>query len=112
MIPFFWGRISETYAPDNDQSQLERKIGRSLPKPIFEYFSRFYYDTAVGGSGPAIRCTYELFGADQIVFATDFPFGPAEKRLATYPAVIRSLGFPEADTEKIFEFNIRRILDL
>jgi uncharacterized protein len=112
MIPFFWGRISETYAPDNDQTKLERKIGRTLSKPIFEYFSRFYYDTAVGGSGPAIKCAYEVFGADRIVFATDLPFGPAEKRLATYPSVIKSLGFPEADTRKIFEGNIRSILSL
>ncbi len=109
-IPFFWGRINETYDPPSQQ----RNIGRVLPKPLFDYFSLFYYDTAVGGSAAAIRCAYEVFGADQLVFATDAPWGPGtgEGRLATYPDVIRSLGLPEADNRKIFADNARRILNL
>ncbi|MFC2060191.1 amidohydrolase family protein [Chloroflexota bacterium] len=110
MIPFFWGRINETYNPDD----LEEKLGHVLPKPLFDYFSRFYYDTAVGGSASAIRCAYEVFGADQLIFATDAPNGPGtgEMRLATYPNVIRSLGLPEEDNKKIFEGNVRIILNL
>ncbi|GAG49468.1 unnamed protein product, partial [marine sediment metagenome] len=101
MIPFFWGRINETYAPENQQ----KTIGRVLPKPLSDYFSRFYYDTAVGGSAPAIRCAYEVFGADQLIFATDAPWGPGtgERRLSDYPKVIKTLGFSEADNKKIFE---------
>jgi len=110
MIPFFWGRINETYAPENQQ----KTIGHVLPKPLFDYFSRFYYDTAVGGSGPAIRCAYDVFGVDQLIFATDAPWGPGtgESRLANYPKVIKSLGFSEADNRKIFEGNARRVLGL
>ncbi len=110
MIPFFWGRINETYEPANQQ----RTIGRVLPKPLFDYFSRFYYDTAVGGSAPAIRCAYEVFGADQLIFATDFPWGPGsgESRLVNYPELIKSLGFSDADNKKIFEDNARRVLNL
>ena len=113
MIPFLWGRIIETYAPDNEQSNLQSMIGQTLPKPLFEYFSKFYYDTAIGASGPAIKCAHEVFGVDQIVFATDFPFGPGtgEMRLASYPNVIRSLGLSEADNKKIFEENILRVLN-
>ncbi len=110
MIPFFWGRINETYDPD----EQEKTIGRVLPKPLFDYFSRFYYDTAVGGSAPAIRCAYEVFGADQIIFATDTPWGPGtgESRLANYPKVIKSLGFSDADNKKILGDNARRVLNL
>jgi len=109
-IPFFWGRIVETYDPER-QEQL---IGRVLDKPLFEYFSRFYYDTAVGGSGAAIRCAHEVFGAERLVFATDAPFGPGsgESRLANYPDVIRSLGLPEEDNEKIFSENTCKIFKL
>lgn len=109
-IPFFWGRIVETYDPEN-QEQL---IGRVLDKPLFEYFSRFYYDTAVGGSAAAVRCAHEVFGAERLVFATDAPFGPGggESRLANYPDVIRSLGLPEEDNEKIFSGNARQIFNL
>jgi len=110
MIPFFWGRINETYEPSGQQ----RTIGRVMPKPLFDYFSLFYYDTAVGGSAGAIRLTCELFGADRLVFATDAPFGPekGEGRLASYPNVIRSIGLSEAENEKIFSGNARKVLNL
>ncbi len=110
MIPFFMGRIEETYNP----AEQEKKIGQVLPKPLFEYFSRFYYDTASGGSGPSIKCTYEVFGVENIIFATDAPWGPGtgEVRLAEYPKVIESLGLSKVDTKKIFEDNARRMLNL
>jgi uncharacterized protein len=110
MIPFFWGRISETYEPSDQQ----RRIGKVMPKPLYDYFSRFYYDTAVGGSAAAIRCAYEVFGADQIIFATDCPNGPdkGEGRLASYPGVIKSLGLTEVENRKIFEGNARKILKI
>jgi uncharacterized protein len=110
MIPFFWGRISETYAPE----QQERTLGRVMPKPLFDYFSRFFFDTAVGGSASAIRCTYDIFGAGQLIFATDSPFGPkgGEGRLQTYPGVIKSLGLSERENSQIFEGNARRMLKL
>lgn len=110
MIPFFFGRTLETYEP----SKQLRRLGKILPRPLFDYFSRFYYDTAVGGSAPAIRCTYEVFGADQIVFATDCPYGPrkGEERLETYPNIVKSLGLSEAENEKIFSSNARKLLNL
>jgi len=112
MIPFFLGRTYETYSPENDEAS--DRIGRPIPRALLDHFHRFYYDTAVGGSAAAIRCAYEVFGADQLVFATDAPWGPGggESRLANYPKVIRSLGLSEAENKKIFEDNARRILNL
>ena len=110
MIPFFWGRILETYAPEKQK----KLIGRVMPKPLFDYFSLFYYDTAVGGSAAAIRCAYDVFGADRLIFATDAPYGPkgGEGRLETYAGVVRSLGLSQAETEKIFSGNAKRMLNL
>ena len=109
-IPFFWDRTNETYDP----ATQKETIGRVLPKPLFDYFSLFYYDTAIGGSGPAIKCAYEVFGADRLLFATDAPFGPGtgESRLREYPRVIKALGLSEADNSKIFTDNARRVLNL
>ncbi len=109
-IPFFWGRINETYVP----ARQDRTIGRVLPKSLFDYFSLFYYDTAVGGNASAIKCAYDVFGADQIVFATDAPWGPGsgEVRLLEYPKAIKSLGLTEEENNKIFADNARRILNL
>ena len=113
MIPFYWGRILETYDPENQKENYEARAP-VLPKPLFDYFSRFYYDTAVGGSALAIRCACEVFGADQLVFAIDAPHGrgTGEFRLAEYPKVIESLGFSELDKKKIFADNARRMLNL
>jgi aminocarboxymuconate-semialdehyde decarboxylase len=113
MIPFYWGRTLETYEPENQRRNYGGQT-QVLPKPLFDYFSRFYYDTAVGGSAPAIRCAYEVFGADQLIFATDAPWGPGtgEFRLAEYPKVIESLGLPEEDKRKIFADNARKMLNL
>lgn len=110
MIPFFMRRIEES----NDPTSTVANMPAPLPKPLRQYFSRFYYDSAVGGSAAAIRCALEEFGADQIVFATDAPHGPEGglARLRTYPELIRSLGLPAADTESILAGNMRRILGL
>ena len=114
-IPFWWGRIMETYDPLN-QGKLRGTggIGRVLPKPLFDYFSLFYYDTAIGGNALAIKCAYEVFGADRLLFATDAPWGPGtgESRLAEYPKVIRSLGLSEEANRKIFADNARKVLNL
>ncbi len=112
-IPFFWGRTNETYDPGGEPEGEMQIVSQTLPKPLIEYFSLFYYDTAIGGSSAAIRCAYEVFGADRLLFATDAPFGPGtgEDRLATYPEAIRSLGLSETDNGKIFADNILAILD-
>ena len=124
MIPFYMSRSLETYDKGNPDPDGKREArspvfsygGGPLPGKLFDYFARFYYDTAVGGSAPAIRCTYEVFGADRIVFATDYPWGPGgaegDYRLALYPKVIESLGLPEEDKKKIFADNARRMLNL
>lgn len=113
-IPFWWGRINETYDANNDFIGPFREKMDNLSRPLFDYFSLFYYDTAVGGSGEAVRCAYDVFGPDHLLFATDAPNGPGdgEVRLATYPKVIESLGFPEEDNKKILADNVWQLLDL
>ena len=114
-FPFWLGRVNETYDLTNPLHKAQAEtIHRVLSKPLSDYFSLFYYDTAVGGSASAIRCAYEVFGADRLIFATDAPNGPGsgEVRLATYPKIIRSLRLPDTDNIKIFVDNARRILKL
>ncbi|MFC2021228.1 amidohydrolase family protein [Chloroflexota bacterium] len=114
-LPFWWGRTNESYDLTNPQhAEVNKEIGGGLSKPLFDYFSLFYLDTAVGGSAEAIRCAYDVFGADRLIFATDAPNGPGsgEIRLETYPKVIKSLGLLEEDNDKIFASNARNMLNL
>ena len=87
--------------------------GRVMPRPLVDYFSRFYYDTAVGGSAAAIRYAYEVSGAG-LVFSADISFGPSGvvKRFESYPAVAGSPGLTDDENIRIFEDNARMILGL
>ncbi len=119
LIPFYMGRSAETHSVENPENfGVKRGAGIAeggdpVPKRPFDYFKRFYWDTAVGGSAPAIRCSYEVFGADPMLFGTDYPMMfDDDYRLREYPKVIESLGLPEEDKEKIFAGNARRMLNL
>ncbi|MFC1917082.1 amidohydrolase family protein [Chloroflexota bacterium] len=123
-IPFFFGRTMETYTAatnvnwkepsDKSHEQLLKKIGHDLSKPMYDYFAQFYYDTAIGGSAPAIKCAYDVFGVDRLIFATDAPFGPGtgEERMASYPDVVRSVGLTDEENQKIFADNARKMLNM
>jgi len=45
-----------------------------LQRPAPDYFRMFYADTALSGSASATRCGLEYFGAEKVLFASDFPF--------------------------------------
>ena len=109
-LPFYWGRLNETYHP----AQQARTIGRVLPKPLIDYFSKFYYDIAIGGNAAAIKCAYEIFGGSRIVFATDAPWGPetGEFRLKAYQNAIESLNLSSDENRKILCDNAARLINL
>ena len=117
MLPFFMGRINETYEGKKRAPSRPDQISKAqsnLSKPLLDYFKEFYYDTAVGGSVEAISCGYKVFGADRLVFATDYPWGPeaGRFRLATYPGVLRKAIPNEEDQFKILGLNMSKLLKL
>ncbi len=75
-IPMMEGRIEAglalmgtRYAPEHaEAAQTELK-----EKPI-DAFRRFHADTATFGSRIAIECGAAFFGAERMLFASDFPF--------------------------------------
>jgi len=115
MIPFFSGRINESY--DKEMSMVKPEQGFEVVKgnkPAMEHFGGFYYDTAIGGNKHAIEMTRDIFGAEKIVFGTDYPFGPKDGilRLANYPKLVEEARFSEAEKQLIFEENITRLLKI
>jgi predicted TIM-barrel fold metal-dependent hydrolase len=109
MIPYFDGRIGPgldvlgARTSDEDYS----RILPSLKRPHLDYMHDFYADTAMfGGGRHALRCGFDFFGADKVVFATDTPLGPIK------PAIdaLNALDISVADRRKIFSGNAERLL--
>lgn len=111
IVPFLAGRIAESY-DGKTIAKLEQGKTQLLKPSVLDYFRTFFYDTAIGGSGPAIRCCLETFGSESVVFGSDYPWGPdgGRSRLATYPGKILDLKLSNEDTRRIFEGNIRNLL--
>ena len=78
MIPFFDKRIEGGMAILGGRTQTEDYTGilASLKRPLIEYFHMFYADTALFGESRGLACGLDFFGASNIVFATDAPYGP------------------------------------
>src|SRR5579875_1935338 len=113
MIPFFSGRINESYDKEMIIARPEQRFDAVKGRgPAIEHFKGFYYDTAIGGNKLAIEMTRDLFGAEKIIFGTDYPFGPRDgiSRLATYPKLIEGADFSQAEKAMIFEENISKLL--
>ena len=83
-------------------------------KNVLEYYKMIYGDTACWGNTAALMCGYTFFGAEHMLFGTDFPFG-AQGGEAFVTDTIRSveeMGIPEEDRKKIFEDNARKLFRL
>src|SRR6202020_2788218 len=77
MIPYFEGRIVQGWGLEMGARPPPADAGL-LPGPLQrrpeDYFKMFLADTALSGAVGATRCGLDYFGADKVVFASDFPF--------------------------------------
>lgn len=77
MIPYFAGRIEQGWGLEMG-SRTPPVDAHLLPGPLKrnpqDYFRMFHADTALSGSTSATRCGLDYFGADHVLFASDFPF--------------------------------------
>ncbi len=112
MIPFLEQRMVGSY----DHAALLRgaKYKETLSRPHIDYFKMFYYDTALYGSTPGLMCGLAFCGADNMVFATDFPFDSEFGDRYTRQTIesIERMPISARDRQKIFEGNARRLLHL
>jgi len=108
MVPYLEYRTSHFYTSLAAHGETFMK---HLAKPPIEYFRGFYADTATGITTSGLMCAHSFFGAEHMLFGTDFPFSPPE----IYPDTINfieGMSIPDEEREKIFEGNARRLLQL
>lgn len=107
MIPFFAERLALRQVEESES-------GTRLTRPPLDYFRKFYADTSVSGSTPALMCGYAFFGGNNIVFGSDYPYGKGtgEERMKRTIESVEAMTMPQSDKEKIFTTNAEKILHL
>ena len=102
MAPYFEGRIKWL-------QPLSLGMSHPVQKPE-EHFKKFYNDTATYGTSSAIKCAYDFFGVDHILFGSDAPLGPKYGLTLETIQSIERMEIPEVDKEKIFSLNEIKLL--
>ncbi len=94
-LPYQSGRMDKNSGP------------AALPKPVSHYLKRMFTDT-VSPHAPGMRFAIDYYGIDNVMYGTDYPcWDPA-----TALKLIDELALSEADKQKLFYDNARRILKL
>ena len=115
IIPHHCGGMIPFFATSRGSNPSQPGEIMKLTKAPVEYFKKFYGDTVLAGNTAALTCGVGFFGADHIIFATDYPYPGGNNPGAVIGDVIKSveeLNLSEEDKAKIFSGNARRLMKL
>jgi len=107
MVPFYRNRIKAYW-------EKEENVGwADLSDLIESYFQRFYADTMIHGSVESLHAGLDFFGADNLVFGTDYPFGPSHGRnyMDITTSGVDAMDISSDTREKIYHRNAKRLLN-
>jgi len=104
-IPFFVRRI---------EINFNWILQDKLPRHISEYWGNIYGDTAVDGTPGAFPCGYAFFGAERMMYGSDYPFGAesGEDFIRENLAGVKAMAIPEPEKKKILGGNARKMLKI
>jgi aminocarboxymuconate-semialdehyde decarboxylase len=80
-IPYLAGRVGPMWDEIGIRGNypqykaIRQRMAQKSMRPI-DYFKKFYGDTVLGGVTSALSCGLDFFGPENVVFASDFPYGP------------------------------------
>ena len=82
-------------------------------RPI-DCFRSYYADTALYGGASGLECGHSFFGAERMVFGTDYPFDAVngDRFIEKTIDAVHRMRISDGDKDLIFEGNARRILHL
>lgn len=113
MVPHFSERIRTFYEIGITPGLFPRANLVPLPKPVLDYFKKFYGDTVLNGALHAFECGYKFLGPEHILFGTDYPFGPEKGETWVAGALdeVNGMDLPKAEKELILGGNMVRLLE-
>jgi predicted TIM-barrel fold metal-dependent hydrolase len=105
MIPYFIERLDGMLAAGQGELPITR--------PPSYYWKAMYHDTAAVDAN-AFACGFNVFGAEHVVFGTDYPYGrnKGEYFLETRRRFVDEAKLDHAARQKIYEDNARQLLQL
>jgi aminocarboxymuconate-semialdehyde decarboxylase len=92
-------------------SRLEAILGQRSGRDLASYWKNIYGDTAVHGSLPACQCGYSFFGAERMLFGTDYPFA-SPTIIQDSLSAVKALPIPRSETDLILGLNAARLLKI
>ncbi|MDP6632355.1 MAG: amidohydrolase family protein [Dehalococcoidales bacterium] len=112
MVPFLEKRIIGSY--DHAEMLRGARYKQNLRKAPIDYFKMFFYDTAIYGSTPGLMDGYAFCGAEQMLFATDFPYDSqfGERYMRQTIESVENMEISDVEKKMIFEDNARKALRL
>lgn len=102
VLPYLRGRVAAHSGTGHIQGEQS-----GLRHSVDDYLRKLYVDT-VTGDVPALRCAYELLGADHLMWATDHPFANPDEAAG----ILEGLGLDDDEARAIYSGNARRLLGL
>lgn len=106
LFPFFSRRVTNSF---------EGKLKGICRHHITDYFKvNLWGDTALSGSKSSLPCGYDFFGADRMLFATDYPFGPerGEDYVRECLAAVKEMKIPAKKKKMILGDNAKKLFKI
>lgn len=100
-FPFWLWRLDKHWMP----TPMAKKVAK---KPSEYFRDNFYITTSGMFYKPALMCACDALGADNILFAVDYPYESSKEAVQ----FMDSAPLPERDREKIYHLNAEKLLGL
>lgn len=115
LIPHFMERLQLFYYDEGTFGETPEVFDgghEPLTEPIEEYFTRFYADTVMYGSVSSLQTVYDVYGPDQMLFATDYPYGghAGQDFMGGNLKALEDIDIPESEKAKIYSDNIEMLI--
>ena len=105
MIPYFARRIEASF-----NRNYRDKLGHDLSY----YWNNIYGDTATDGTRASYPCGYAFFGAERMMYGSDYPFGleAGEHFIRVNLAGVNAMAIPDEEKKKILGENAKKLLKI